>query len=116
MERRAHPRLATDEVAELVIPSEEMLLPCRVLNISQGGAGIECDVIPQAGTKVVLVMKDGRHFESVTAWYKCGELRLRFTGGASHQADPRLLPYRRERLPPLVSLTVAGHFPAPCFT
>ena len=56
-----------------------MTLPCRITNISQGGAGIECDVIPPAGTKVLLVTQDGRRSECVTAWYGNGELGLRFT-------------------------------------
>ena len=79
VERRAHARKAVDEAAQLVIPSEEMTLPCRVMNLSDGGAGIACDMIPRAGTKVTLVLKDGRRFNSVTAWYRDGELGLRFT-------------------------------------
>jgi hypothetical protein len=77
-ERRAHERRSVDQAAELVIPSEQMALPCRVINISEGGAGIECDAIPQAGTNVILVMKNGKRFEGVTAWYGNGELGLRF--------------------------------------
>ena len=78
-ERRAHLRLSVDQAAELIIPSEMMALPCRVTNMSEGGAGIECDVIPQAGTKITLVLHNGRRFEGVTAWYGDGELGLRFT-------------------------------------
>ena len=78
-ERRAHERHSVDEAAELLIPSEEMALPCRVTNISKGGAGVACDAIPQAGTRIILVMKNGKRFEGVTAWYGSGELGLRFT-------------------------------------
>jgi hypothetical protein len=78
-ERRTHERRSVDQAAELIIPSEEMTLPCRVINVSEGGAGIECDAIPQAGTSVILVMKNGQRFEGVTAWYGNGELGLRFT-------------------------------------
>jgi len=77
-ERRAHVRRAVDEAGELIIPSEDMTLPCRVINISEGGAGIACDIIPRAGTRVTLVLQDGRRMESVTAWYGKGELGLRF--------------------------------------
>lgn len=79
MERRAHLRHSVDQAAELIIPSEALALPCRLMNISEGGAGIECDVIPQAGTRITLVLEDGRRFEGVTAWYGAGELGLRFT-------------------------------------
>jgi hypothetical protein len=78
-ERRAHERRSVDQAAELIIPSEEMTLPCRVINVSEGGAGIECDAIPSAGTGITLVMKNGERFEGVTAWYGNGELGLRFT-------------------------------------
>ena len=83
MERRAHERRGVDQAAELIIPSEGMALPCRVINISEGGAGIQCDAIPQAGTSIILVMKNGRRFEGVTAWYGNGELGLRFTAIAA---------------------------------
>ena len=79
VERRAHVRELMDEAAELVIPSEDITLPCRVTNISGGGAGIACDMIPGAGTRITLVMRDGRRFAGVTAWYGEGELGLRFT-------------------------------------
>jgi hypothetical protein len=77
-ERRAHYRHRVDEDAELIIPSEYLTISCRVTDISQGGAGIICDVIPGAATPVRLVMKDGREFEAVTAWFENGQLGLRF--------------------------------------
>jgi hypothetical protein len=85
MERRAHARHPVDQTAQLLIPSEAMMLPCRVTNISEGGAGIECDMIPPAGTRVLLVMQDGKRFESVTAWYGNGELGLRFLNAPSRE-------------------------------
>ena len=77
-ERRTHHRRDLNEDAELVIPSEYITLPCRVLNLSDGGAGIQCDVVPRAATRIRLVMKDGRVFEGVTAWFQNGQLGLRF--------------------------------------
>ena len=77
-ERRVHYRRAMDEDAQLAIPGEYLTLTCRVVNLSEGGAGIKCDVVPHAGTKVTLAMKDGRVFEGVTAWYEGGQLGLRF--------------------------------------
>lgn len=82
-ERRAHRRRPMDEQAQLIIPSEYMTLPCRVVNFSDGGAGIECDVLPRAATGIKLVMKDGRVFDGVTAWYEDGQLGLNFRAGAS---------------------------------
>jgi hypothetical protein len=83
-ERRAHRRRRVDEVAELVIPSEYLTLPCRVMNLSEGGAGIECDVVPHAATRIRLVMKDRRVFEGVTAWFEGGQLGQRFVTAAEN--------------------------------
>ena len=80
-ERRAHHRRRVDENAELIIPSEYITVPCKVVNLSEAGAGIVCDVVPRAATRIKLVMKDGRIFEGVTAWFENGQLGLRFAAG-----------------------------------
>ena len=80
-ERRAGLRRGVGEDAQLVIPCEQLALPCRVTNISEGGAGIRCDAIPPPATRIMLVMGDGRAFEGVTAWYHDGHLGLRFLAG-----------------------------------
>ena len=79
-DRRAHPRREIDEEGLFVIPSENMALPCHVVNISDGGAKINCDAIPQPGTSVLLVLTSGECFEAVTARFGKGELALQFTG------------------------------------
>lgn len=79
IERRATPRQPMHEEAELVIPSEDLALPCRLLNMSADGAGIRCDAIPRAGTKVRLILRDGRAIEAVTVWFAKGQLGLSFT-------------------------------------
>jgi hypothetical protein len=80
-ERRAHCRRPVDENAELIIPSEYITLPCRVVNLSDGGACVVCDVVPRAATRIKLVIKDGRIFEGVTAWFENGQLGLSFAAG-----------------------------------
>ena len=80
-ERRGHHRRTVNEDAELIIPSEYITLPCRVRNLSAGGACIECDVVPRAATKIKLVMHDGRVFDGVTAWFEDGQLGLNFAPG-----------------------------------
>ena len=81
-ERRGGLRRCVAEDAQLIIPCEQLALPCRVINISEGGAGIQCDAIPPPATRIMLVMADGRAFEGVTAWYHDGQLGLRFLNGA----------------------------------
>jgi len=81
-ERRAHPRQIIDEHGELIIPAESMILPCRVVNISAGGAKVMCDALPPSGSKITLVMSSGKRFEGVTTRYGKGELGLQFTAPA----------------------------------
>lgn len=84
-ERRAHPRRVIDEHGELIIPSENMILPCRVVNISTGGAKVMCDAIPPSGSKITLVLSSGGRFEGVTTRYGKGELGLQFTKRATEE-------------------------------
>lgn len=77
-DRRAHKRRVVDELGQLVIPSENLTLPCSIVNISTGGAKITCDAIPTSGTKVVLIFGNGNCFEAVTTRYIEGELGLQF--------------------------------------
>ena len=81
-ERRAHPRQIIDEHGELIIPAESMILPCRVVNISAGGAKVMCDALPPSGFKITLVMSSGKRFAGVTTRYGKGELGLQFTAPA----------------------------------
>ena len=77
-ERRASFRGREDQEAVLVVPGEPLTLSCRVANISAGGASILCDPVVESGTKIRLVLKDGRVFEGVTVWFDEGQLGLRF--------------------------------------
>jgi hypothetical protein len=83
-DRRAHKRRVIDERGQLAIPSENVTLPCSIVNISAGGAKVVCDAIPTSGTKVVLIFGNGTCFEAVTTRYAEGELGLQFIA-----AEPR---------------------------
>jgi len=78
-DRRAHKRRVIDERGQLAIPSENITLPCSIVNISAGGAKVLCDAIPTSGTKVVLIFGNGNCFEAVTTRYAEGELGLQFS-------------------------------------
>jgi hypothetical protein len=84
-DRRAHKRRIVDQRGQLVIPSENLTLPCSIMNLSDGGAKIVCDAIPTTGTKVILILGNGNCFEAVTARYVEGELGLQF----AVQSEPR---------------------------
>jgi hypothetical protein len=81
-DRRAHKRRIVDERGQLVIPSENITLPCSIVNISEGGAKVVCDAIPTAGTRVILIFADGNCSEAVTTRYTEGELGLQFASAA----------------------------------
>lgn len=76
--RRTEYRRPVDEAAQLIVPSENLTLPCRVTNISDKGAGVVCDVVPRADVKIRLAMCDGETYECVIAWAERGHLGLRF--------------------------------------
>jgi len=81
-DRRAHKRRIVDERGQLAIPSENLVLPCAVVNISEGGAKVTCDAVPLAGTRVILIFGDGNCNEAVTTRYTDGELGLQFVAAA----------------------------------
>lgn len=77
-DRRSHKRRVINERGQLAIPSENLTLACRIVNISAGGAKVVCDAIPAAGTKVILIFANGNCSEAVTTRYTEGELGLQF--------------------------------------
>jgi hypothetical protein len=77
-DRRAHKRRVVNERGQLVIPSENLTLPCAIVNISTGGAKVVCDAIPVTGTKVILIFANGNCSEAVTTRLVDGELGLQF--------------------------------------
>jgi hypothetical protein len=83
-DRRAHKRRVVNERGQLVIPSENLTLPCSIVNISAGGAKVVCDAIPASGTKVILIFANGSCSEAVTTRLVDGELGLQFVA-----AEPR---------------------------
>ena len=84
-ERRAHKRRPVDERGQLVIPSEQLTLPCVIANISDGGAKVVCDAIPVTGTRVILILGNGSCFEAETARFAEGELGLQFIAPAERR-------------------------------
>ena len=77
-DRRARKRRVANERGQLVIPSENLTLPCAIVNISTGGAKVVCDAIPATGTKVILIFANGNCSEAVTTRLVDGELGLQF--------------------------------------
>ncbi len=62
----------------LFLPAEKFALECQVLNISGGGAGVQCEEPPPLHAFVILYIDGFGRFESVATRYINGELGLRF--------------------------------------
>ena len=53
-------------------------MPCRVTNLSTSGAGIICDEPPPRHSFVILRIPGLGDIDGVTAWFRDGQLGLRF--------------------------------------
>lgn len=62
-ERRRFRRVRVDLPGRLFIPSDSREARCTVADLSPGGAAIACEVIPDAGTPVVLYVDGFGRFE-----------------------------------------------------
>jgi hypothetical protein len=66
-ERRRFRRVKVDLPGRLFIPSDSREARCTVADLSPGGAAINCEIIPDAGTPVVLYVDGFGRFEGTVA-------------------------------------------------
>jgi hypothetical protein len=78
VDQRQYERIATALTGRLFVPAEECTLECRIINLSAGGAGVECDEPPPLNAFVVLYVDGFGRFDCVATRYVKGELGLRF--------------------------------------
>jgi hypothetical protein len=62
-ERRRFRRVRIDLPGRLFIPSDNREARCTVLDLSPGGAAVGCEIVPDAGTLVVLYIDGFGRFE-----------------------------------------------------
>lgn len=62
-ERRRFRRVSVDLPGRLFVPADSREASCRVTDMSPGGASVECDCVPDAGTQVVLYIDGFGRFE-----------------------------------------------------
>jgi hypothetical protein len=62
-ERRRFHRVRVDLSGRLFIPSDSRESRCTISDLSPGGAAIVCEIIPEAGTPVILYVDDFGRFE-----------------------------------------------------
>jgi hypothetical protein len=78
---RAYRRYEINLAGNIFVPAQEATLPCKVLNLSGGGAGIRCEEPPPLDSPVVLYIDGFGRFDGVTTRYELGELGMRFVCG-----------------------------------
>ncbi|MEI9991051.1 MAG: PilZ domain-containing protein [Rhizomicrobium sp.] len=66
-ERRRFRRVQVDLPGRLFIPENGHEAPCKVVDLSPGGASIECDYVPEVGAHIVLYIDGFGRFEGAVA-------------------------------------------------
>jgi len=67
-ERRRFRRVDVNVPGKLFLPAESREIVCKVVDLSPGGASIECEFVPESNTQVVLYMEGGfGRFEGTVA-------------------------------------------------
>src|ERR1700733_10983133 len=62
-ERRRYRRVRIDLPGRLFIPNEEREARCKVVDMSPGGASVECEASPQPDSQIVLYIDGFGRFE-----------------------------------------------------
>jgi hypothetical protein len=78
VEQREFQRNAVNLSGNLIVPAEDITMPCQVLDLSGGGASIRCEDPPPLHTYVILWIGGFGRLEAVTKRFVDGELSLEF--------------------------------------
>lgn len=84
-ERRKYQRVRLYMPGQLFNPLDEQTIDCKVLDLSAGGAAVQCDGSFPSGDKFVLYVTGFGRFEGRVVLHESGVLRLAFTIGESKQ-------------------------------
>lgn len=101
VDRRKYERIKLFLPGQLFNPINEQSAPCKVLNLSAGGAAVQCDTQFPAGLSLILYIENFGRFEGTTIVHKSGQLALEFAIGES----------KRGRLKEMIKTFAAGGLP-----
>jgi hypothetical protein len=87
-ERRRFRRVRVDLGGRLFVPSDSRECLCKVVDLSPGGASLECDFALEIGTPVILYVDGFGRLEGVIARVEDGDFGVRFN----------CTPMKRERI------------------
>jgi hypothetical protein len=77
-ERRRFIRVKVNLGGRLFVPADGRETRCQVVDMSPGGAQLVCEVVPEAGTKVIVYIDGFGRFEAVVARPEQGHFGVRF--------------------------------------
>ena len=77
-ERRRFKRIRVDLPGRLFVPAEEREARCTVIDLSPGGAAIDCEITPSADAQVVLYVDGFGRFEGLVVRPQGGGFGVRF--------------------------------------
>lgn len=83
--RRKYERIKLFLPGQLFNPINEQSAPCKVLNMSAGGAALQCEVSFPAGVPLVLYIENFGRFEGTTIIHAGGQLALEFAIGEARR-------------------------------
>ena len=77
-DRRVCERVRVALAGKMFVPTEDLIINCQIVNLSAGGARIQCEAAPPRNIRVVLYIDGFGRFEGVTTRHVRDELVLRF--------------------------------------
>jgi hypothetical protein len=112
-DKRRYERIKLFLPGKLFNPRDEQTVECKVLNLSAGGAAVQCAASFEAGVTLILYIENFGRFEGKTVLHGSGQLALEFFIGENKRG--RLMEmircfavsgitqmHKHERLPSLV--------------
>jgi hypothetical protein len=81
LEKRKYERVKLFLPGHLFNPRNEQSAECKVLNLSAGGAAVQCAAAFEAGVPLVLYIENFGRYEGKTVIHSGGELALEFSIG-----------------------------------
>jgi len=66
-ERRRFRRVRVDLPGRLFVPTDSREAACKIIEMSPGGASVECELVPALGTQIILYIERLGRFEGAVA-------------------------------------------------
>jgi hypothetical protein len=77
-ERRRFRRVRVDLTGRLFVPADSRECHCKIVDLSPGGASLECDLVLEGGTQIVLYIDGFGRLEGTVMRIEGGDFGVRF--------------------------------------